>query len=366
MRYSRLLVTLVLSLAGCCAPAGNQPAPRPAAPTSQPATQPALGAITWRHIGLHRNDELILRPDGTFALVERGIYHRDEGSPPRTPVSYTETSESAGRWQPAMGDVLLLVKIRAGQATARNRFIRVFRRGDSYGFNTVASREPRLRSDDDPTAWLALPGTQFVCFRDLAHYSDEQDISALLGVRPFVPSPGIPADLAGRVRAQLPAGWSATEMGDALVVARDAPIQLVSTIGMPGRAAGDVEPDLFNYTVDGRYVLILRLGELLTPQQVRGLRAEDSALDRRLEEMREGLRDISHRFGSYLPRTAEQKRRVDAYNQAKSGRNPVPQYHTLRHAVFVTDSVGWSDSIVSGEQEITEIKQKVLAILQPY
>lgn len=368
MRHSLLLITLLLSLASCSAPGGDQAAPQaqPAAPPLQPATQPGLGAITWHHVGLHHNDEITLRPDGSYTLVERGTYHRDEGSPAPTAASYTETDESAGRWRPVMGNVLLLARNGAGQAAARNRLLRVFGRGDSYGFDTVASRRAGLDSRDDPAAWLALPDGQFAYLRDLARYSDEQDISALLGVKPFASSTAIPADLTASVRTQLPTGWSTTTIGNALVVARDAPIHDVGGVNMPGRQADDGEVDLFNDTVDYRYALILRLGELLTPEQVRRLTAENEALDRRLEEMREGLRDISHKFDSYLPGTDEQKRRVAAYEQAKGGRKPVPQYYTARNAVYVAESVGRGDSIVNGKEEVTDVRQKILGVLQLY
>ena len=364
MRYSLFIAMSVLLLASCREPIASQ-----AEPKAQVVTERGIGAITWRHIGLHHNDELTLRPDGTYTLLERGTYHRNDGlsaSSTARPISYTETCTSTGRWRPIMSDILLLVKDKSGQMPGWNGYVRVFRRGDLYGFGTVASRESQINSDDNPIDWLELSNRRFIYLRDMAHYSDEQDISGLLGVKPYTPSTEVPSELTAKVRAQLPKGWSTTETGNALIVARDEPIQLVSRINMPGHAMGDPEPDHFNETVDRHYAIILRFGELYTPEQVRGLQAANTALDRRLDEMRNAMHDINHKFDSYLPSTDEQKRCVEAYKQAKASRKSVPNYHTQKNAVFVTDSVGWTETITSRKQEIAEVKQKVLGVLQAY
>jgi hypothetical protein len=314
---------------------------------------PDLASITWRRSDMHKDDALILRPDGTYSLNEHGIY----GGPPGTPPSHDQIENTTGHWHAAWNSVLYLDKSNPKQPGWEG-YVRVFRRGAACGFTTVASRD-KLDGDDTPDHFVQIPDGHFLYFRDIAPFSDEADASATIGNAHVDLPNNTPADVLPQIKRSLPPGWTLTPFGNSLVVARDQLLTLTNGINI-----GPSDSDRFNATVDERYVLILRFAPSITPRHVEALQSANAALDTRLEQMQKNLRDIDQKFYSYVPDTPDQQRRVTEYEAVKATRQPVPQYYTATNAVFVSDSLGWGWS--RPDPDIDRVKNSILALFEKF
>lgn len=128
-----------------------------------------------------------------------------------------------------------------------------------------------------------------------------------------------PERLVAGIRSLLPAGWSA---------AWDAPAQWITvtraeaTIMVGGLNA----PDAGNPSMDD-YQIVLRIGEPVTPEQYKRWAADNARITARLSEMQEGMRSISRKFDSFLPRTPEEKQRVREYEAVKHTLHRLPDYY---------------------------------------
>ena len=64
-------------------------------------------------------------------------------------------------------------------------------------------------------------------------------------------------------------------------------------------------------------------------------KTENAAIYKQLDQMQTQMRDINRKFDSYMPRTDEEKQRVENYEQVKSG------LHSLPHFYFADISLSW-------------------------
>ncbi len=65
----------------------------------------------------------------------------------------------------------------------------------------------------------------------------------------------------------------------------------------------------------------------VTPEEYNRYKAENNAIDEQLDQMRREMKNINRKFDRHLPKTEDEKKKVDAYNRLKSSRHFLPDFY---------------------------------------
>lgn len=170
--------------------------------------------------------------------------------------------------------------------------------------------------------------------------------------------------LGNKLKKSLPKGWQMHRTPHHWILRREQPIALYYTISMP--AAFSSEEARKKYVKDSLfhedYVIVLRFGPKVSPKQYGALQAENKQAVERYEELARGVSDIAHKFDSYRPKDAEERKRVAEFKAAAAQikRHQLPDYSLRLYSIYVETSQSWGDRIV--EKEVAEECWRVHAL----
>ncbi len=82
-----------------------------------------------------------------------------------------------------------------------------------------------------------------------------------------------------------------------------------------------IKPELINFGFS------LRVKPLVSPADYARFQSGNAAIHMQLAQMQKQMKDIGHKCDSYLPKDAAEKKRVDAYNNAKDNIHSLPLFY---------------------------------------
>ncbi|BCM91314.1 hypothetical protein IAD21_03184 [Abditibacteriota bacterium] len=129
-------------------------------------------------------------------------------------------------------------------------------------------------------------------------------------------------------RANIPAGteiwsWNVSYQPqyDTIEVRRDPAVLMTPSIGINGPAIVKRTQVLSHPT------FAFRIEPFISPKEYARLKSENATINQRLTQMAGQMRDIRHKFDSYLPKTEVEKQKVDAYNKLKRSLHDLPDFY---------------------------------------
>lgn len=116
----------------------------------------------------------------------------------------------------------------------------------------------------------------------------------------------------------------------------------------------------------GQYRIALRVCELVTPAQYKQWAAENTGIETQLDEMREQMRGITHKFDSYLPTTPQEEQQVALYEAVKRKLHRLPDYHYRDISLDYASNDYRYPARPEVAEECTRAKRAVLGLLTKY
>ncbi len=72
---------------------------------------------------------------------------------------------------------------------------------------------------------------------------------------------------------------------------------------------------------------LLSVEPFISPEEYARLKAENATINGQLSHMAVGMKDIRHKFDSYLPKNDQEKQKVAAYNKLKASLHDLPDFY---------------------------------------
>ena len=348
MRYAAMV--FLLMLAGCGEDEATPPRAEDVAATaaaraaSMPAPGPVLDHITWHSDA----STLLLSRDRTFE------YHGDLAllagvAPPRTDGGVTRRNLT-GTWSPALPGPGVVMLTPGGA-------VRLVRQGegraDFYTVPTVNRHGARF----DPR-WIDVSPEVSILAESVAmHVGEDHTTADLVDTESPTADPGVLEAIGKRT----PEGWTCTAAGDAVLLAREKPVEELPGLDAEGHATN----------VRTRLVLVFRFRPLMTPAE-RAMIVESNAwIQPRLYELRMALQGVAHKGPIFQPKTDEERALVEEYRRSTAQEAPVPSHFSKAFSVYVTDSLSWggaplADATTDPPTVADKVKADVLSLFTPY
>jgi glutathione peroxidase len=150
---------------------------------------------------------------------------------------------------------------------------------------------------------------------------------------------------AKRIGAVLPKGWSVSMKGSMVTAQRDKEVRGEQ---LEVNAPAMRKPKIVTWT----FRILLRFAPPMTAKQYHRMREENKATEAKLAAMREKMRHITHKFGSYIGLTQADKKLVADYNKIRA------RLHRLPDA-FASDAVVYFEGGYSSSPFTTITDPKV-------
>ena len=121
----------------------------------------------------------------------------------------------------------------------------------------------------------------------------------------------------------------------------------------------------------GRPFFWLRVKPFVSPEEYTRLKAENEAIEKRLDEMSEQMQRwrIAHKFDSFMPKNEEEKKKVDAYNNLKNSRHDLPDFYFRNVSLegpTLWDSETFRTEAADWQQDQAETIKALLQLLSRY
>ena len=150
-----------------------------------------------------------------------------------------------------------------------------------------------------------------------------------------------------RFEKLLPKGWTVSHEADVFTIERNDPVQMINEINRPpaadSEAPEEAEAREKENVISAPYRIKLKFALRISQDQFDDLTAANKTTFAEVERLRTKmkLRSISHKFDQYIPRNADERERLVAFNEAvrKLPYHDLPDCYTPDFSVFYQS--GW-------------------------
>ena len=163
-----------------------------------------------------------------------------------------------------------------------------------------------------------------------------------------------------RMRDLLPSGWTVSTRDDTILVQRDQPAVTND------EAARDWDRE---HAFPASYEIRFTFQDKMSLPTYARLNAENAAYDKHRAQMKRDMRNIPHKFDSFIPDTPEQRTRVAEYEKFLASYHPLPDFYCDDYSV--TSSAPDDGTLIiydppGADTECKNVKQRILSLFHPY
>lgn len=168
-----------------------------------------------------------------------------------------------------------------------------------------------------------------------------------------------------RLGSILPAGWTLSESGEELVVAKNDDVFFFNSFAVPTMSAKELAAWIRKNGQKGRFEIRARLGPALSKDELARLRSENDRVESRLQEMRQSMSFLRRKGDRYLPGSPAERKQVDAFVALQQTLHRLPDGAFAGRSVYLSSNQNYPMTIypAESEQECAGVLQSIEALL---